>query len=64
MSVLLILRRDSPATSPTACSRSGAPPTPDLAIEQAKATRAELEAQKIQRDQVKRTLEKGEEVKA
>jgi hypothetical protein len=44
--------------------QSGAPPTPDLAIEQAKATRAELEAQTIQRDQVGRTLEKGEEVKS
>ena len=44
--------------------QKGAPPTPDLAIEQAKATRAELEAQTIQRDQVERTLEKGEEVKA
>jgi H+/Cl- antiporter ClcA len=44
--------------------QSGAPPTPDLAIEQAKATRAELEAQTIQRDQVERTLEKGEEVKS
>ena len=44
--------------------QSGAPPTPDLAIEEAKRTRAELEAQTIQRDQVERTLEKGEEVKA
>jgi uncharacterized membrane protein YqjE len=43
--------------------QSGAPPTPDLAIEQARQTRAELEAQTIQRDQVERTLEKGEEVK-
>ena len=44
--------------------QSGAPPTPDMAIEQAKLTRAELEAQTIQRDQVHRTLEKGEEVKS
>jgi H+/Cl- antiporter ClcA len=44
--------------------QSGAPPTPDMAIEQAKLTRAELEAQTIQRDQVQRTLEKGEEVKS
>jgi uncharacterized membrane protein YqjE len=43
--------------------KKGAPPTPDLAIEEAKKTRAELEAQKIQRDQVGRTLEKGEELK-
>jgi H+/Cl- antiporter ClcA len=42
--------------------QKGAPPTPDMAIEQAKQTRAELEAQTIHRDQVKRTLEKGEEV--
>jgi H+/Cl- antiporter ClcA len=44
--------------------QKGAPPTPDMAIEQAKLTRAELEAQTIQRDQVQRTLEKGEEVKS
>jgi uncharacterized membrane protein YqjE len=44
--------------------KKGAPPTPELAIQEAKATRAELEAQKIERDQVKRGLERGEEVKA
>jgi hypothetical protein len=44
--------------------KKGAPPTPDLAIEEAKRTRAELEAQSIERDQVARTLEKGEELKA
>ena len=44
--------------------KKGAPPTPDLAIEEAKRTRAELEAQKIERDQVNRSLERGEEVKA
>ena len=44
--------------------KKGAPPTPDLAIEEAKRTRAELEAQTIERDQVKRSLERGEEVKA
>ena len=44
--------------------KKGAPPTPDLAIQEAKATRAELEAQKIERDQVKRGLERGQEVKA
>ena len=43
--------------------KKGSPPTPDLAIEEAKRTRAELEAQKIERDQVKRSLERGEEVK-
>ena len=37
--------------------KKGAPPTPDLAIEEAKRTRAELEAQKIERDQVHRSLE-------
>jgi hypothetical protein len=39
--------------------RSGAPPTPDLAIEEAKRTREELERQSVERDQVGRTLEKG-----
>ena len=42
--------------------KRGAPPTPDLAIEEAKKTRAELEAQKIQRDQLERGLGRGEEV--
>ena len=42
--------------------KKGAPPTPQLAIEEARRTRAELEAGKVERDQVKRTLEKGEEV--
>ena len=44
--------------------KKGAPPTPDLAIQEAKATRAELEAQKVERDQIQRSLERGEEVKA
>ena len=44
--------------------KKGSPPTPDLAIEEAKRTRAELEAQKIERDQVQRSLERGEEVTA
>jgi len=44
--------------------KKGAPPTPDMAIEEARRTRAELEAQKIGRDQVQRSLERGEEVKA
>jgi uncharacterized membrane protein YqjE len=44
--------------------KKGSPPTPELAIEEARRTRAELEGQKIERDQVKRTLERGEEVKA
>jgi uncharacterized membrane protein YqjE len=41
----------------------GAPPTPDLAIEEAKRTRAELEAQTIHRDQLERSLERGEEAR-
>jgi uncharacterized membrane protein YqjE len=44
--------------------KSGAPPTPDLAIEEAKKTREQLEAQMIERDQVGRSLERGEEVGA
>ena len=44
--------------------KKGAPPTPDLAIEEARKTRAQLEAQKIERDQLGRSLEKGEELKA
>jgi uncharacterized membrane protein YqjE len=44
--------------------KKGSPPLPELAIEEAKRTRAELEAQKVQRDQVERTLEKGEHVRA
>jgi uncharacterized membrane protein YqjE len=44
--------------------KKGSPPTPELAIEEARRTRAELEAQKVQRDQVPRSLERGEEVKA
>ncbi|HEY6779181.1 MAG TPA: phage holin family protein [Thermoleophilaceae bacterium] len=42
----------------------GAPPTPDMAIEEAKRTRAELEAQTIHRDQLERSLERGEEAKS
>ncbi|HLM09436.1 MAG TPA: phage holin family protein [Thermoleophilaceae bacterium] len=36
---------------------------PDMAIEEAKRTRAELEAQTIERDQLGRSLERGEAVK-
>jgi hypothetical protein len=39
--------------------KRGAPPTPELAIEEAKRTREELERQSIERDQVPRTLDKG-----
>jgi uncharacterized membrane protein YqjE len=35
--------------------RKGSPPTPDLAIEEAKKTRAQLEAQSIERDQLERS---------
>jgi hypothetical protein len=35
--------------------KKGAPPTPDMAIEEAKRTRAQLEAQKIERDQLERS---------
>ena len=35
--------------------KKGSPPTPDLAIEEAKRTRAQLEAQKIERDQLERS---------
>jgi uncharacterized membrane protein YqjE len=44
--------------------KKGSPPTPDLAIQEAKRTRAELESQKAGRDQVQRSLERGEEVKS
>jgi hypothetical protein len=35
--------------------KKGAPPTPNMAIEEAKRTRADLEAQAIQRDQLERS---------
>jgi uncharacterized membrane protein YqjE len=35
--------------------RKGTPPTPDLAIEEAKRTREQFEAQKIERDQLERS---------
>ena len=37
------------------------PPTPDMAIEQAKITREALEGQKVQRDQLERSLEGAKE---
>jgi uncharacterized membrane protein YqjE len=40
--------------------KSGAPPTPDLAIEEAKRTRAALEHQTIERDQMERSKERTE----
>ncbi len=44
--------------------KKGAPPTPDMAIDEAKKIREQFEHQKIERDQVARTLEKGEELGA
>jgi uncharacterized membrane protein YqjE len=44
--------------------KGGAPPTPDLAIEEAKRTREQLDWQKVERDQVGRTLERGEELES
>ncbi len=41
--------------------RKATPPTPELAIEEARRTRAELERQAVERDQLGRTLEKGRE---
>ena len=35
--------------------KKGAPPTPDMAIEEAKKTRSQFEAQKIERDQLERS---------
>jgi uncharacterized membrane protein YqjE len=43
--------------------KKGSPPVPQMAIEEAKLTRAQFETQKIERDQVSRSLEKGEELK-
>ena len=44
--------------------KKGSPPTPEMAIEEARRTRADLEAGKIEHDQVSRSLERGKEVKA
>ena len=43
--------------------KKGSPPIPQMAIDEAKATRAQFETQKIERDQVGRSLEAGEELK-
>ena len=40
--------------------KKGSPPTPDLAIEEARRTRAQFEAQKIERHQPSRSLGGGE----
>lgn len=44
--------------------KKGSPPTPDLAIEEARKIREQFEHQTIERDQVARTLEKGEQIGA
>jgi H+/Cl- antiporter ClcA len=44
--------------------KKGSPPVPEMAIEEARLTRAQFETQKIERDQVSRSLEKGEELKS
>lgn len=44
--------------------QKGSPPTPDMAIEEAKKIREQFEHQNVERDQVARTLEKGEELGA
>jgi Putative Actinobacterial Holin-X, holin superfamily III len=41
--------------------RGGSPPTPELAIEEAKLVREQFEHQEIEGDQLRRTLEKGDE---
>lgn len=41
--------------------KRGAPPTPDMAIEQAKLTRETLEHQQVERDQLERSLERTKE---
>jgi uncharacterized membrane protein YqjE len=64
VTVLLFLLAILAALIAVRLFKKGAPPMPELAIEEAKRTRAELEAQKIERDQVQRSLERGEEVKA
>ena len=62
--VLLVLLAAIAAFIAYRLFQRGAPPTPDMAISEAKAMRAQLEEQTIHRDQVQRTLDKGEEVKS
>jgi uncharacterized membrane protein YqjE len=62
VTVLLFLLAGLAAFLALRLFKKGAPPTPDLAIEEAKRTRAELEAQKVERDQLGRSLERGQEV--
>jgi uncharacterized membrane protein YqjE len=44
--------------------KKGAPPTPDLAIEEAKRTRQAFEHQAIERDQLDRGRERGDDLEA
>jgi uncharacterized membrane protein YqjE len=62
VTVLLFLLSGLAALIAVRLFKKGAPPTPELAIEEARRTRAELEAQKVERDQVGRSLEKGQEL--
>jgi len=40
--------------------KKGSPPTPVMAIEEAKLTKAQFESQKVERDQLGRSLDRGE----
>jgi H+/Cl- antiporter ClcA len=42
--------------------KKGAPPTPDMAIEEAKLTRAQFEHQAIERDQLERSQDRLEQI--
>ena len=55
VTVLLLLLTIFSALIGLRMFKKGAPPTPDLAIEEAKRTRAQFEAQKIERDQLERS---------
>ena len=62
--VILVLLAIVAALIAVRLFKKGSPPMPEMAIEEARRTKAEFESQKIERDQVKRTLEKGDEVRA
>jgi hypothetical protein len=62
VTVALFILTGLAALIATRLFKKGSPPTPELAIEEAKRTRAQLEAQKVERDQVARSLERGQEV--
>ena len=50
--LVILVGARSPASSAIAGCKGGAPPTPDLAIEEAKRTRDMLEQQNVQHDQL------------